>query len=229
MAKSASGARPDGEGMRRRIEKAVRQYHEEHDHWPTYRDIGAAIGVEAPSHVKHHVDMLVKQGILTHQPNISRSISLVRSDDTHARPSPTRVRILGRIAAGAPLDLFDPGEAEELEIGDPVNGSSDDGIFALEVVGDSMIEDGILNGDLVLVRPAVSAPNGAIAVVEENRANGGHGAATLKHFYKEDGQICLQPANSAHQPIVINPTKWDSDWRVRGIAIGVFRRFGGKW
>lgn len=224
--------RADGDSLRQRIVRAIERYHDERDQWPTYREIGEKVGIEAPSHVKHHVAMLVKQGILTHQPGISRGISLARREDASPQPDRLRVLIRGRIAAHEPLDLFDQGEAEELDLGlarfEIASALAGEEVYALLVDGDSMIEDGILDGDYVLVRAGVGVPNGAIAVVVENRANGGHGAATLKHFFKEDAQIRLQPANPAHPPIIIAPADWNRDWRIQGTAIGVYRRLGGK-
>lgn len=224
----AGGARSDGVGLRQRIVQVIKRYHRQHDQWPTYREIGALVGIESTSHIAHHVAMLVKQGILTHQPGISRGIALARAADAHDPAPHSDVPILGRIAAGAPLDLFETGEPELLDLGDTADGPGGGDVFALRVVGDSMIGDGILDGDYVLVRRGKSAANGAIAVVVERRTNGGRGAATLKRFFNDETSVRLQPANPAHEPIIIGRTDWDRDWEVQGTAVGVYRRMDGK-
>jgi repressor LexA len=212
--------------MRRKIVRAIERYHDQHDQWPTLREIGAAIGVSAVSHVRHHALMLAKQGIVTYVPGVSRGVALARAHEPPLRIVRPGIRILGRIAAGTPLDLYETGEEEMVDVGRDMLGSAPpEDVFALRVAGDSMIEDGILNGDLVLVRRGPDAPRGAIAVVVERSANGGQGAATLKRIYKEDDEVRLQPANATHTPIHVEAEAWDREWEVQGTLLGVCRRY----
>src|SRR5262249_32984841 len=143
MARSTGdGAHGSGDDMRRKILRAIERYHRSHNQWPTYREIGEAIGIEAPSHVLYHVGVLVKQGYLTHMPGISRGVALVGSHVADEPAQGAGVRLLGRIAAGAPLDLFETGEEEVVDPGrDVLAGASREEVYALRVVGDSMIED----------------------------------------------------------------------------------------
>jgi repressor LexA len=227
MARSTGGgAHGNGDDMRRKIVRAIERYHHRHNQWPTYREIGEAVGIEAPSHVLYHVGVLVKQGYLTHVPGISRGVALAGSRTVDEQAHEAGVRLLGRIAAGAPLDLFEAGEEEVVDLGrDVLAGAPREEVYALRVVGDSMIEDGILNGDLVLVRWGENALNGRIAVVVERSANGGLGAATLKRIFKEDDQVRLQPANAAYAPQFVASADWDREWMVRGTLLGVYRRY----
>jgi repressor LexA len=213
--------------MRRRIVRAIERYHDQHDQWPTLREIGAAIGVTSTSHVRHHALMLAKQGIVTYVPGVSRGVALARAHEPSRRDARPGIRVLGRIAAGTPLALYETGEDETVDVGRDMLGSAPpEEVFALHVAGDSMIEDGILNRDLVLVRRGPNAPRGAIAVVVERNANGGRGAATLKRIYKEADEVRLQPANAAHTPIYVDAEAWDREWEVQGTLLGVCRRYG---
>lgn len=224
--RNGGGSHGDGDGMRRKILRAIERHHRRLDQWPTYREIGAAVGVESTSHVAHHVAMLVKQGYLTHEPGISRGVALAGARAMASHERWACVRILGRIAAGAPLDLFETGEAELLDIGGAaLAGSPAAEVYALRVVGDSMIEDGILSDDLVLVREGSSVTNGAIAVAVERSANGGQGAATVKRVSVAGDRVLLQPANAAYSTREIGAEDWDRDWMVQGTVIGVYRSF----
>jgi repressor LexA len=164
--------------------------------------------------------MLEKLGRLSRERGISRGIASVLSSG---------LLIRGTIAAGDPLDLFDPGELEVLDLGEEVMitgaGSTASEVYALRVRGHSMIEDDILDRDYVLIAPCRSVPNGTIAVALERSANGGRGAATLKRVFVERGHVRLQPANSAVATRVISRKEWDRDWEVQGRLIGVYRCF----
>ncbi len=221
---AGGGSSGDGADMRAKILRVVEQHQREYGWPPSIREIGEVVGIESTSHIAHHLAMLVKQGLLTHERGISRGRAIAR---------PRGVPILGRIAAGAPLDLFDTGQPDvldvevrtaEMQVGpvNPVNPEAD--VYALQVSGQSMIEDGILDGDYVLVRPDVRVTKGAIVVAVERNANGGHGAATLKRIFIADDYVCLQPANADHTPRYITPADWDRDWMIQGAMVGLYRR-----
>lgn len=220
---STSGAprRRIGGGLRVQILHAVENYWWEHRRPPTIREICSAVNVESTGHVAHHVAILVRQGLLTREPGISRGLSL-----TH----PAGLVVQGTIAAGEPIDLFDDGvpellEFSELAISITANPAPTGArIYALRVRGTSMIDDGILDGDFVLVAPGSTVANGAIAVAIENRANGGHGAATLKRVFVLSDGVRLQPANATFAARFIAAKEWDREWSVRGTVVAVYRR-----
>ena len=117
----------------------------------------------------------------------------------------------GRIAAGSPIDAMETSDYLDLDADYTTSGC-----FALEVRGESMIEDGIYDGDMVIIKPNPSPMNGEIvvALLED-------GSATLKRFYKENGQFRLQPANSSMEPIFV---KSKEDLNIQGTVVGLFRR-----
>lgn len=141
------------------------------------------------------------------------------------------VRHLGTIAAGLSLDLFDEGMEELLEVDEltkaiPHSGPLAHGdIYALQVRGDSMVEDGILNGDYVLIAYGPTVAQEAIAVVVHDSANGERGETTLKRVYVREDEVHLQPANPAYPIRVISRREWESEWRVQGAVVGSYRRY----
>src|SRR5262249_20309909 len=137
---------------------------------------------------------------------------------------PAGLCALGTLAAGDPLDLFDPGAHELLELGEwahaitrvpPGPPSTAQKVYALRVRGSSMIEAGILDGDYVLIAPGPVVANGAIAVVLQQQAHGDRGAATLKRVFRTGDGVCLQPANEALAPRFIGCKEWDREWQVQ--------------
>jgi repressor LexA len=209
-----------GDEVRKRILRFITQYQLDHGHPPAIRDIGRAVGIESTGHVAYHLAVLEKQGVLTHQPRISRSLQ-------PTRPSGPLLR--GRIAAGAPLELFDPGECDVLDLGEltltgGVTRDENSAIYAVQVRGDSMIEDGILNGDYVLIDPDGDVRHGVIAVAIHKIANGGRGAATLKRIVRKVDGVLLQPDNAVYTPQFIPAKEWDRDWDVKGTVVAICRR-----
>jgi repressor LexA len=187
---------------------------------PSYREMRAATGLHSLGHVKYHVDALVAEGLLRRLPG-SRGLLPVR---------PSGLRILGTIAAGDPLDLFEEGEFELLRLPDQASVPSGHGLshqrdtYALRVRGDSMVEDGILDGDYVLIAPS-PVVQGAIAVAVHHTANGGRGEATLKWVYVYEDEVHLRPANPAYTTRVIARQDWDREWSVQGKLVEVYRRY----
>jgi repressor LexA len=210
-----------GEATRLRIVRAVEEYWQLQRRSVTVREVGALVGLSSTGNVAYHVDKLVEQRRLRRLPG-SRGLLPARS---------TGVPILGKIAAGFPLDLFDEGAEELLEVdeltrtfprsGPPARGD----IFALQVQGDSMVEDGILDGDFVLIAFGPTVAQGAIAVAVHDSANGGRGETTLKRVYVHEDKVRLQPANPAYPVRVISRTEWESEWRVQGAVVGSYRRY----
>jgi repressor LexA len=204
---------------------AIEAYRREHGRPPTIREIGSAVGMSSTSHVAYHVAQLEEEGLLSRQPGRSRGLLPTRA---------VGLRVLGTIAAGDPLDQFDIGESELLQLDELANAVTstptppDQEIFALRVRGTSMIEDGILDGDYVLIKPGSTLANGAIGVATHNTANGGRGAATLKRVFIRSDGVELQPANAELSPRYITKVEWDRDWKVQGTVVAVCRRYAAR-
>ena len=158
-----------------------------------------------------HVGALVEKGALTREPNKARSLSVVEEGDD----SGLSFRLAGRIAAGRPIEKCET--HEELHLGEifgPRLGRHGE-MFALQVEGESMRDEGIFDGDYVIVEKRSSARNGerVVALLPD-------GETTLKTFYWEpDGTIRLQPANPEFEPIIVR------DCRIQGVVTGVLRRY----
>lgn len=202
--------------LQQNILDAIADYTAQHGKPPTIREIGDAVGIAASSHVYHHLTMLEKQGRITRASRESRGIQLTKPV--------AALRIEGAIAAGMPLDIFQPGELETLDLS--VHNRYGPHEYALLVRGDSMVEDGIFDGDHVIVRQAADAHNGEIVVALHLLGDGERGAATLKRFYHEPGLGCvrLQPANAHFPPRYIPEDEWAREWRINGVVTAIYRR-----
>ena len=181
---------------------------------PTMQELADAIGVTKVT-VFEHVEALVKKGALRRDPNKARSLSLAEDAPIPDEATPLAFPLVGRIAAGNPIEKFPQQDNLRLEelFGPRVGQRA--GMYALEVEGDSMRDEGILGGDFVIVERRETARNGerVVALLP-------NGETTLKTFHREaDGQIRLQPANPAYKPIVVK------DCVVQGVVIGVLRRY----
>lgn len=162
---------------------------ERHGFPPSHRELMLALGVKSPLGILKHIRALEKKGHITCQPGSSRGIALADRP-----PRPAMVPVLGRVRAGRPEEAVEDVVGYCATDPDWTRGAD---CFYLRVTGDSMIEAGIRDGDLALVRSQATAENGEIVVALIV------GEATLKRFYREEGRIRLQPANAALQPIII--------------------------
>ena len=197
-----------------KIYEFIKEYTRESGRPPTNREIGKAVGIESTGHVDYHLNALEKLGWIIRERRKSRGIRL-------AHEEPHGLRVTGEIAAGAPLEIYDPSQQETLDL----CAHSHDHEYMLRVRGKSMIEDQIADGDYVLVDNTAHVSDGDIIVATHRTATGEHGAATLKRIYKESGRIRLQPANSTMKPIYITASEWDGEWEVQGKVTAVYRRF----
>jgi repressor LexA len=208
--------------LRANILHTIEAYWREHRRPPTVREIGSAVGVKSTAHVAYHVTLLEREGLLSREPGRSRGLLPLR---------PVGLRVLGTIAAGDPLEQFDAGESELLPLDQFATAMTsiptppDREIFALRVRGTSMIEDGILDGDYVLITPGSTVANGAIGVAIHNTANGGRGAATLKRVFIRSDGVQLQPANAELSARYIARDEWNREWSVQGTVVAVYRRY----
>lgn len=184
---------------------------------PSYREIGAALGIGSTNAVSDHLKALTRKGYIERvgDPGRPRSLRLTeRATGFLEDDAVTVVPVLGRIAAGVPL-LAEQNYEGSLRVDAsllPPGGK----VFGLVVTGDSMIDDGIFDGDTLFVRQKDEARDGEIAVVMVD------GDATVKRVFREGDRLRLQPANSAMEPIWVD--RRAGDVRIVGVAVGVWRR-----
>ncbi len=192
------------------------EYVDDHGYPPTVREIGDAVGLASPSTVHAHLANLERAGFLRRDPTKPRAIELVgrrRSESPGARAATPVLPLVGRIAAGGPL-LAEESVEDEIAVPEPLGRNAD---FLLRVKGDSMIEAGILDGDVVVVRRQDDAREGdvVVALVGDDEAAD---EATVKTFHRDPGgRIRLQPENSALEPL------YPEHVQILGKVTGVFR------
>ena len=205
-------------------------YQAEKDITPSFDEMRAAIGLASKSGIHRLVSALEERGYIRKLPNRARAIEILRhpgsrpeadkansnvivADFTPAQASVVQLPLLGRIAAGTPIEaLSDPSSYMDVPSGLVANGEH----FALEIVGDSMVEAGIHNGDTVIIRRSDTATSGEIvvALIEESEA-------TLKTFRREAGRVALEPANSAYKTRYFSTDKV----RIQGRLTGLIRQY----
>ena len=186
----------------------ITEHIEQQGYPPTLREIAGHLKISGTLGVIKHLQALEKKGYIEKASGSSRGIRL-----TSQRKSGLALPIVGQVAAGSLQPAFE--EIDDYFTVD--HNQARQGDFLLRVKGDSMIEAGILNSDLALVRPQATATNGEIvvALVDDD--------ATLKRFYREAGHVRLQPENSDMEPIIISPD--DGEVRIVGKVTGLFRQF----
>lgn len=178
---------------------------------PSVREIGAAVGLASSSTVHGHLARLESKGYIRRDPTKPRAIEVLDPEGLEAiKPGVLNVPLIGKVTAGQPITAI-----ENIEEYFPLPesfGTDEDNIFMLEIVGDSMIEAGILNGDYVVVKQKNTAYNGEIvvAMTDENEA-------TVKRFFKEKDFFRLQPENSSMDPIIVDNVS------ILGKVVGVYR------
>jgi repressor LexA len=206
----------DGLNPRQRaILEFLQEHARTHAYPPTVREIGQAVGLSSSSTVQNHLNVLEQKGHIRRDPTKSRTVELVRPPRPAVAPERVvSVPLVGRVAAGAPI-LAEQNIEDHLTVGREIAGGEQ--VFALRVRGDSMIEAGIFDGDLVVVRPQADAPNGAIVVARIEDEVTGEAEATVKRFYREAGRIRLQPENRSMEPIIVR------DARIEGVVVAVIR------
>src|SRR5438132_7047588 len=175
-----------------RILEYIRYQNKVRNYPPSVREIGEAVGLSSSSTVHNHLNQLERRGLIRRDPSKSRTVQLVQDESVDKqRRNAVSVPIVGHVAAGAPI-------LAEQNIEDHILLSSElaqDGNFLLRVRGDSMINAGILDGDLVLVKPQQDAPDGTIvvALMEDE--------ATCKRLRRSNGKIVLEAENPSYEPI----------------------------
>lgn len=183
---------------------------------PSYREIGDALGIASTNGVSDHVKALIKKGYLKKlegAPGAARGIQLTaKSRSMHANDNFIEIPLLGHVAAGTPM-LAEEHHERTINFDSKLL-RGDGPTYALRVRGDSMIEEGIHDGDMVIVRQQATARNGDIVVALVD------GEATVKYFFHEGKRIRLQPANSAMDPIFVGP---EQTTLIQGTVAGVIR------
>ena len=177
---------------------------------PSVRDICEAVHLKSTSSVHSHLETLEKNGYIHRDPTKPRAIEILDDSFNFNRGEMVNVPVIGHVAAGEPL-LAEQNIENYFPI--PMEYMPNKQTFMLKVHGESMINAGILDGDLVLVEQSSVADNGDIVVALLDDS------ATVKRFYKEEGIFRLQPENDALEPIIVR------DLQIMGKVIGVFRFF----
>jgi repressor LexA len=217
----------------REVLTLIQQLTDEHGYPPTLAELAKAMGLRNRMTVHQHVVALKKKGLVRWEPGLNRSLRVLNSDeigeafagtngaeqpnhladdfvDDEEQGRPRGIPLAGTIAAGRPIDAIQTDEYLE------VDSRYSDGCFALKIKGDSMIEDGIYDGDFVIIKPQPSPRNGEIVVATLE-----DGSATLKRFYKENGRYRLQPANSTMEPIYVDASH---NLEIQGVVVALFRK-----
>ena len=190
----------------------VKEYIVSHGYPPTVREIAEALNVSSPATIQAHLDGLADKGYIKKGSNKNRTIELmVNNEFTNKDEQVIEVPLLGKITAGSPIEAIEnPNNYFSLP---SYLISKDREVFTLEVSGESMINAGIHDGDIIIIERRNTARNGEIivAMTDENEV-------TLKTFYKEKNYIRLQPENDTMEPIILDNVT------ILGKAIGLYRK-----
>lgn len=195
----------------REILNCIEAFVREHGYTPSYREIAKVLGLSSPATVHQHIKALCEKGIInTGDGGQARSIEVVEAEPLS--PMAIFLPLAGVITAGIPIEAIEENEAIAVPADFVVDAMNS---YVLKVKGRSMIEDGIFDGDMVIVERTHTPKNGDIVVALLDNAY-----ATLKRFYREKGHIRLQPANSTMKPFIIK-----GDINIQGIVRAVIRKF----
>lgn len=178
---------------------------------PSVREIGEAVGLASSSTVHGHLARLESKGLIRRDPTKPRAIEVIGAEELIDKSPVLHVPLVGKVTAGLPITAIE--NVEEYFPLPQTYGTEEDHIFMLEIMGESMIEAGILNGDYVVVKQQQTANNGdiVVAMTEENEA-------TVKRFFREDNYFRLQPENSSMDPIIVEQVS------ILGKVVGVYRQ-----
>ena len=206
-------------GRQQEIWDFLVEYVDGHGYPPTVREIGEKVGLASPSTVHAHLANLERAGLLKRDPTKPRALELVgrravAAGSDGGRPDVHKLPLVGVIAAGGPL-LAEENIEEYLAVPEPLSRGGAE--FLLRVKGESMINAGILDGDIIVVRRQQDARDGEIVVAlagDDESAD----EATVKRFFSENGRVRLQPENDALEPIYAKHVQ------ILGKVIGVFRQ-----
>jgi repressor LexA len=194
-----------------RMLRFIGEYVDDYGRPPTVREIGVAAGISSTSVVDYNLRVLEREGLLKRSRELSRGIELPN------RKKGSSIPIVGQIAAGQPIEAIeDPTDVVEVS-----QRHVQDGCYALRVKGQSMIEDHIDDGDIVVIHPQATADDGDTVVALITSGPSSTGEATLKRLYRERDRIRLQPRNATMQPIYVSP----DDLEIRGKVVQVIKDY----
>ncbi len=190
----------------------IRSFVRDKGYPPSVREIGKAVGLLSTASIHNHLQKLSASGHLQRDPLKPRALGIV-SDSALRQQTMVPIPLVGRVTAGQPILAEQNIEATYPLPAELIGMHSNDELFMLTVSGDSMINAGILDGDIVLVRRQQAANNGdiVVALLTEDEET------TVKRFYRETNQVRLQPENDKYKPI------YTSDVSILGKVVGVFR------
>jgi repressor LexA len=198
----------------------IENYIETNHYPPSIRDIASHFDLASAGGVHKHLNNLKKKGFITFENNISRSIHVLNKDYSQPREFPSssspqlvELPLMGKVAAGQPIQHFLENETMEFPISMIRKPEKS---YVLKVQGDSMIEECIRDGDYVIVEHRNYADNGDTVIAMIN-----HKEATVKKYYHEGERIRLQPANSTMEPIFVNP----QELSIHGVVVGILRYY----
>ncbi len=205
--------KPGVSETRERILRFIRDFFEDRGYAPTIRDIVKGCGLSSTAVVQHHLNVLEREGHIHRDPEVFRSIQLTN------RRNIVSVPLLGTIAAGEPIpvptaETWASQALEILELTDELTEGKQ--VYALKVMGLSMVDDLIDDGDIVLMEPVTTADNGDMVAVWLKETQ----EVTLKRIYLEQGRVCLRPANRLMAPVYHRPENVE----VQGRVIGILRK-----
>ena len=197
-----------------KIQDFIRGFIKQHGHSPTLREIGDGVAIKSKGTVHRYVTALKNKGALQHNERQWRGLSIVDSSHTDEKPAANTLPFLGRIAAGQPIEAI--ADITEININDMLI-SSGNNRYMLQVKGDSMVDLGILDGDMVVIERRDYAKNGDIVVALVDEQN-----ATLKRFHMDDnGEVLLIPANAS-----LTAQQYSANRvRIQGILVGQMRTY----
>ncbi len=188
----------------------ITSFSEQNDYSPSYREIAEQFGLSSTATIAEHIETLKQKGYLRDDLTGVRALQLQHADDfAPSLIDHLTVPMMGSIAAGLPIEAVRT--AETIDIPRDMSGKK---VFALKVKGDSMMDDGILDGDYVIIEACDNPKNGDIVVALLDRDN-----VTLKRFYREKDHVRLQPANKNYKPIRVKKVV------IQGRVKGVIRKF----
>ncbi|GAA3851410.1 transcriptional repressor LexA [Saccharothrix violaceirubra] len=198
----------------RKVLDVIRDWLDRFGYPPSVREIGEAVGLTSTSSVAHQLRALERKGFLRRDPNRPRAVGVLPTEivtglDPASKPTPAYVPMLGRIAAGGPI-LAEEAVEDVFPLPRDLVGEGE--LFLLKVVGDSMVDAAITDGDWVVVRRQPTADNGdVVAAMIDNEA-------TVKTFKRKDDHVWLMPHNSAYEPIL------GDEASILGKVVAVLRR-----
>ena len=186
----------------------LQRYIEEHEYAPTLAEIGEYFGLSSLATVHKHLHNLEQRGFIRRGHNHSRALEVTAQNRARSRGLP----LLGQVAAGAPIEAVEGHDT--ISVPDEMVGRGN--TFCLRVRGESMIDEGIRDGDYIIVEERDAAQNGETVV-----ALLGNEATVKKYYHEGNGRIRLQPANITMEPIYAR----EQDLRIRGVVVGLMRRY----